>query len=137
MANAAFVVNVGKAITAARHVGSTPSQTEPKFIQWGTGTATALVSDTGIQTTTGTTEVRTTGTISAVAGAQGNSKVQVTGTITALGTPTIAEVALFDTAGAGGPPPTGGVCWVHASHGSTVLATGESISYTITVDFTP
>lgn len=136
MANAAFVVNVGKAITAARHVGSTPTQTEPKFIQWGTGTSTALVSDTGIQTTTGTTEARTTGTISAVAGAQGNSKVQVTGTITAAGTPTIAEVALFDTVGTGSPP-TGGVCWVHASHGSTVLATGESISYTITVDFTP
>src|SRR4029077_4460282 len=136
MANAAFVVNVGKAITAARHVGSTPSQTEPKFIQWGTGTSTALVSDTGIQTTTGTTEARTTGTISTVAGAQGNSKVQVTGTITAAGTPTIAEVALFDTVGSGSPP-TGGVCRVHASHGSTVLATGESISYTITVDFTP
>lgn len=136
MANAAFVVNVGKAITAARHVGSTPSQTEPKYIQWGTGTSTALVSDTGIQTTTGTTEARTTGTISAVAGAQGNSKVQVTGTITAIGTPTIAEVALYDTAGSGSPP-TGGVCWVHASHGSTVLAAGESIAYTITVDFTP
>jgi hypothetical protein len=136
MANAAFVVNVGKAITAARHVGSTPTQTEPKFIQWGTGTSTAAVTDTGIQTTTGTTEARTTGTISAVAGAQGNSKVQVTGTITALGTPTIAEVALFDTVGTGSPP-TGGVCWVHASHGSTVLATGESISYTVTVDFTP
>lgn len=136
MANAAFLVNVGKAITAARHVGSTPTQTEPKFIQWGTGASTALVSDTGIQTTTGTTEARTTGTISAVAGAQGNSKVQVTGTITAAGTPTITEVALFDTVGSGSPP-TGGVCWVHASHGSTVLATGESISYTITVDFTP
>lgn len=136
MAAAAFIVNVGKAITAARHVGSTPSQTEPKFIQWGTGTSTALVSDTGIQTTTGTTEARTTGTISAVAGAQGNSKVQVTGTITAAGTPTIAEVALFDTVGTGSPP-TGGVCWIHASHGSTVLATGESISYTITADFTP
>jgi hypothetical protein len=136
MANAAFVVNVGKAITAARHVGSTPTQTEPKFIQWGTGVSTALVTDTGIQTTTGTTEPRTTGTISTVAGAQGNSKVQVTGTITAAGTPTIAEVALFDTVGSGSPP-TGGVCWVHASHGSTVLATGESISYTITVDFTP
>lgn len=136
MANAAFVVNVGKAITAARHVGSTPSQAEPKYIQWGTGTSTALVSDTGIQTTTGTTESRTTGTISAVAGAQGNSKVQVTGTITAIGTPTIAEVALYDAAGSGSPP-TGGVCWVHASHGSTVLAAGESIAYTITVDFTP
>lgn len=136
MANAAFVVNVGKAITAARHVGATPSQTEPKFIQWGTGTTTAAVTDTGIQTTTGTTEARTTGTISAVAGAQGNSKVQVTGTITAAGTPTIAEVALFDTVGTGSPP-TGGVCWIHASHGSTVLATGESIAYTITCDFTP
>jgi hypothetical protein len=136
MAAAAFVVNNGKAITAARHVGSTPTQTEPKFIQWGTGTSTALVTDTGIQTTTGTTEARTTGTISAVAGAQGNSKVQVVGTITAIGTPTIAEVALFDTVGTGSPP-TGGVCWVHASHGSTVLAAGESIAYTITVDFTP
>lgn len=136
MAAAAFIINNGKAITAARHVGSTPSQPEPKFIQWGTGTSTALVSDTALQSTTGTTEARTTGTISAVAGAQGNSKVQVTGTITAIGTPTIAEVGLFDTVGTGSPP-TGGNMWIHASHGSTTLAAGESIAYTITADFTP
>lgn len=136
MADAAFIVNVGKAITAGRHVGATPSQAEPKFLQWGTGTSTALVSDTGLQSTATTTEARTTGTISAVAGAQGNSKVQVTGTITAAGARTIAEVAVFDTVGSGSPP-TGGVCWIHASHGSTVLASGESIAYTVTADFTP
>lgn len=136
MAAAAFVINNGKQITAGRHVGSTPTQTEPKWIQWGTGTSTALVSDTGLQTTTGTTEARTVGTISTVAGAQTLSKVQVVGTITAIGTPTIAEVALFDALGSGSPP-TGGNCWLHASHGSTVLAAGESIAYTITVDFTP
>jgi hypothetical protein len=89
-----------------------------------------------LQSQTGVTEPRVTGTITAVAGAQGNSKVQVTGTVTALAALTIAEVALFDTIGSG-TPPTGGVCWVHASHGSTVLAIGESIAYTITVDFTP
>lgn len=136
MADAAFVINNGKAITAARHVGSTPSQTEPKWIQWGTGTSTALVSDTGLQSTATTTEARTVGTIAAVAGAQGNSKVQVTGTVTAAGARTIAEVALFDALGSGSPP-TGGNCWFHASHGSTVLASGESIAYTCTVDFTP
>jgi hypothetical protein len=136
MAAAAFVVNVGKQITSGRHVGSTPTQTEPKFIQWGVGTSTALVTDTALQSTTGTTEARTTGTISTVAGAQTLSKVQVVGTITAIGTPTIAEVALFDAAGTGSPP-TGANIWLHASHGSTTLAAGESIAYTITVDFTP
>ena len=136
MAAAAFIVNVGKAITAGRHVGGTPSQAEPKFIGWGVGTTTAVVGNTGLESQTGVTEARTTGTITAVAGAQGNSKVQVTGTVTALAALTIAEVALFDTVGSG-TPPTGGVCWIHASHGSTVLAIGESISYTVTADFTP
>lgn len=136
MAAAAFIINAGKQITAARHVGSTPSQPEPKFLQWGVGTSTALVTDTGLQSTTGTTEARTTGSISNVTGAQTGSKVQVTGTITALAALTIAEVVLMDTVGTGSPP-TGGNCWAHASHGSTTLAIGESIAYTITADFTP
>jgi hypothetical protein len=134
MAAAAFVINNGKQIITNRMIGG---GTDPKFIQWGTGTSTALVSDTGLQSTAGTTEARTNGTSSQQAGAQTLSKYQVVGTIVALGTPTIAEVALFDGAGAGGPPPTGANCFLHASHGSTTLAIGESIAYTITVDFTP
>lgn len=133
MAAAAFVINNGKQIITNRMIGG---GTDPKFIQWGAGAATALVSDVGLQTPTGT-EVRTNGTSSQQAGAQTLSKYQVVGTIVSLSAQTINEVALFDGAGAGGPPPSGANCFVHASHGSTVLAIGESIAYTITVDFTP
>lgn len=134
MADACFVINNGKQIISNRMIGG---GSDPKFIQWGVGTATALVTDTGLQSTVGTTEARTNGTSSQVAGAQTLSKYQVVGLVTALQPITIAEVALFDGAGAGGPPPTGANCFLHASHGSTTLAIGEAITYTITVDFTP
>jgi hypothetical protein len=138
---AAVVVNVGggsggKQIISGRMRGATPTQTEPLFIQWGTGAGTAAVADTALFSTTTTTEARTTGTSSQVTGAQTNSKWRVVGTITAAGARTITEVGLFDTVGTGSPP-TGGNFFLHADHGSTTLASGDSITYTIDVDFTP
>lgn len=94
------------------------------------------MADTALFSTTGTTEARTAGTLSQVTGAQTNSKIRCAGTITAIGTPTITNVAIFDAAGSGSPP-TGGNLFIHADHGSTVLAAGDSIAYTIDMDFTP
>lgn len=138
---ACVIVNVGggsggKQIVTGRMIGATPTQAEPKYIQWGTGAGTAAVTDTGLFSTATTTEARTTGTSSQVTGAQTNSKYRVTGTITAAGARTITEVSLWDAVGSGSPP-TGGNLFIHADHGSTTLATNDSIAYTIDMDFTP
>ena len=64
-----------------------------------------------------------------------NDTWQCVGTITAAGARTIAEVGLFDAAGASSPP-TGGNFFFHADHGSTVLAINDAIQYTLKVQFT-
>lgn len=107
-----------------------------KYGQWGTGAGTAAVADTGLTSTTTTTEARVAATQTQQAGAQTLSKIQYAFTITAAGARTITEVGLSDAAGTGSPP-TGGNFFLHADHGSTALATGDSIAYTVQVDFTP
>lgn len=37
MANSVFVTRTGDAIAAARMIGTSPSQAEPKFLGWGAG----------------------------------------------------------------------------------------------------
>lgn len=133
---ASVVVNGGKQQISGRFIGATPTQAVPSFLQWGTGAGTAAVTDTGLFSTTGTTEARVNSTVTQVTGAQTNSKVQFVGTITAAGSRTITEVALFDGAGTGSPP-TGANFFEHSDHGSTALATGDAIQYTIQIDFTP
>jgi hypothetical protein len=138
---AVVVVNVGggsggKQIISGRMRGASPAQAEPLFIQWGTGAGTAAVADTGLFSTASTTESRTTGTSSQQTGAQTNSKWRVVGTITAAGARTILEVGLFDAVGSGSPA-SGGNFFLHADHGSTTLATNDTITYTIDLDFTP
>lgn len=134
---AAVIVNVGggsggKQIFVNRLMGS---GTEPKYIQWGTGAGTAAVADTGLFSTSTTTEARTAGTSSAVTTSQTSDTYQVVGTITAAGARTITEVGLFDAAGSGSPP-TGGNFWFHADHGSTTLASGDAIQYTLKTQMT-
>src|SRR5574337_1435294 len=101
---ACVVVNGGKQQISGRFIGATPSQAVPSYLQWGTGAGTAAVADTGLFSTTTTTEARVNATVTQVTGAQTNSKVQFVGTITAAGARTITEVALFDAAGTGSPP---------------------------------
>jgi len=134
---AAFVVNVGggsggKQIIANRLKGT---GTEPLNIQWGSSGTAAAATDTALGSTTGATESRTAGTSSIVTTTNTSDTYQVVGTITATGTPTVQEVGLFDAIGTGNPP-TGGNFFLHANHGSTVLAVGETITYTIKVQFT-
>jgi hypothetical protein len=110
--------------------------TPQKYGQWGTGAGTAAVADTGLFSTSTTTEARVAATQTQITGAQTNSKIQYVFTITAAGSRTILEVALWDAAGSGSPP-TGGNFFIHADHGSTALNSGDSIAYTLTEDFTP
>lgn len=127
---AAVIVNGGKQQVSNALVSP------QKYGQWGTSGTTAAVADTGLGSTASTTEARVAATQTQVAGAQTNSKIQYAFTITAAGARTIQEVGLFDAAGSGSPP-TGGNFFLHADHGSTVLASGDSIAYTVQVDFTP
>lgn len=131
------VVNVGGGSGGKQLISAAIlAQNTLRYLQWGTGAGTAAAADTGLFSTATTTEARTAGTLSQVTGAQTNSKIRVTGTITALGARTILEVGVFDAAGSGSPP-TGGNMFAHGDHGSTVLATGDSIAYTADIDFTP
>lgn len=134
---ATVVVNVGGGSGGKQLISAAIlAQNTLRQLQWGTGAGTAAVADTGLFSTTTTTEARTAGTLSQVTGAQTNSKIRCVGTITAAGARTITEVAIFDAAGTGSPP-TGGNLFIHADHGSTVLATGDSVAYTVDCDFTP
>lgn len=134
---AVVVVNVGGGSGGKQLISAAIlAQNTLRYLQWGTGAGTAAVADTGLFSTASTTESRTAGTLSQVTGAQTNSKIRTVGTITAAGARTITEVGIFDAAGSGSPP-TGGNFFVHADHGSTVLANGDSIQYTIDIDFTP
>ena len=125
MASAAFVVNNGLGIIT--NLVSGIGGTVPKFVAWGTGTTTAAKTDTGLQTASA--EARTTGTASRVTTTVTNDTFQVVGTITSTSAQTIAEVALYDAL-------TVGTCFFHATHGAQTLASGDSIQYTITAQFT-
>lgn len=105
----------------------------PKFLQWGTGSAAAASAN--VVTTTSTTEARTSGTDTAQTTAQTNDTFQVAGTITAAGTRAITEVGLFDAAGSGSPPTGGNMC-VYADFSVINLASGDSIAFTVKVQFT-
>ena len=105
----------------------------PKFLQWGTGSSAARSAN--VVTTTSTTEARTSGATSATTTSQTNDTYQVTGTITAAAGRAITEVGVFDAAGSGNPP-TGGNMDIDGSFTVINLSTGDSIAFTITVQFT-
>ena len=127
---AAFVLtSTGKQIISQRLNGT---NTAPVYIAWGTGGTTATAADTAlgvIAAPTVTTAV--TGTGSTVTTTNTNDTFQVAGTVTAGGALTIIEVALLNQATV-----SGAQYFLRADHGSTVLASGDSITYTIKVQFT-
>ena len=105
----------------------------PKYIQWGTGTGAAASAN--VVTTTTTTEARTTGSASQQTSSATNDQYRVTGTITAAGVRTITEVGVFDAAGSGSPP-TGGNMDIYGDFSAIILASSDSIAFTINVTFT-
>lgn len=128
---APLVTASGKAIIAKRMFASS-GQTEPNFIQWGTGTTTEALTDTSL--TTPSNEARAAGTSSAVTITNTNDTHQVVGTLTSASVQTISEVGLFDAAGTG-TPATGGNMYVHGNHVATALSTNDQITYTIQIQF--
>src|SRR5690348_7392434 len=129
---APLVTNAGKAIIAQRMFGATPTQAEPKYIQWGTSSTGELPAQTALITPSN--EARVAGTGSAVTITNPNDTHQIVGTLTSLSTQTINEVGVFDAAGTG-TPASGGNLYIRAVHAATALATNDQITYTVQVQF--
>jgi len=129
---ATVVTNVGKGIIAKRMFGATPTQSEPKFIAWGTsGSSDANVADTTIANGgyTEGPESRVTGTGSAVTTTNTNDTHQIVGTITASAGRTVTVAGVLDAS-------TSGNLYVKGNFTGIVLNTGDSIQFTFKVQFT-
>ncbi len=132
---ATVITNAGQVIPSGRMIGSTPSQAEPKYIGWGTGAGTAAVGNTTLFTETAldlstTSGTRATGTSSQVTTTLTNDTYQVTGTLTATGAGTVTNAGLWDNATIGS-----GTLYLKGDFTGIVLASGDSIAFTIKVKF--
>lgn len=126
---ASIFTNTGRAAAAAALVAANTT----KYLQWGVGTGQTAASTT-LNSTTGTTEARTTGTLSNFTVTTTNDTMQIAGTITAAGSRAITEVGVFDAAGTGSPP-TGGNMNLYGDFSVINLASGDSIAFTVKLTF--
>lgn len=117
------VTNVGKGIIAKRMYG-TPTQTEPKFIGWGTGAGTSAVGNTTLFTEAA--EARVTGTGSTITTTLTNDTHQCVGTMTSLSTQTITNAGVFDAL-------TVGNLYVKGDFTGVPVNSGDAIQFTIKV----
>lgn len=130
---ATVLTNAGRAIITnrLRSLG-----TEPLYIGWGTAAGTAAAADTTLFTekdvdlATGT-GTRTTGTSSQQNGTATNGKYRVTGTRTATGAGTVTNAGTFDNATIGS-----GNLFVKGDFTGIGLASGDSVTFTVDLDFT-
>lgn len=118
------IVNAGLAIIAKRMIGATPSQLEPLYLAWGTGTTAAALANTALQTASA--EARTAGTSSNVTVNVASDCYQVVGTITSLSAQTISELGQFDAS-------TAGNMLAHWVFTGLALGIGDSIQFTTQV----
>jgi hypothetical protein len=121
-----LVPSVGKAVIAGRMIGTTPTQIEPHWIDWGTGATAGSAASTGVSTPGG--EARTVGTSSMVTTTVTNDTHQVVGTMVATGAKTITNVGLFDAL-------TAGTLYAIFDGISVALLTGDGIAWTLKVQF--
>lgn len=130
---AGLIPNVGKKIISGRMIGgTTPTQTEPRWVGWGEGATAPAAGATDISTPS--TEARVAGTGSQVTISQTNDTHQIVATITADGTKTITNIGVFDAAGTGSPP-SGGVLYAHGDVTPIPLVLNDQITFTIKVQF--
>ena len=119
---ATLLVNTGRAIISNRIKGS---GTEPSYVAAGTGSGTTAAADTTLFTETGT---RTAGTSTQQTTSTTNDTYQVVGTITASGALTVTNAGLFDAS-------TSGNLFIKSDFTGVVLASGDSIQFTIKASF--
>lgn len=93
---ATVITKKGKEVLSGRLIGSSPTQTEPKFLAWGTNPAALTATANDVAEFAESSEARTSGTSSQVTTTTTNDTYQVTGTQTATGSRVIQEAALFD-----------------------------------------
>lgn len=104
-------------------------QTEPSYVGWGTGAGTAAKADTDLFTPVNSdpgNALRQLGT-SSKTGTGATAKYQVIATLTSTGAQTITNAGMWTAV-------SGGTLFVHGDHTGVVLATGDKIEYTFTVD---
>ena len=99
-------------------------QTKPEYIEWGTGAGTANKTDTISFTPSAETRVLAT---TSKTGSGSTAKFQAVGTITSLSAQTITNAGLFTAS-------TVGSLIIHGDHTGVVLAIGDQIAYTFTLD---
>jgi hypothetical protein len=105
-------------------------QTKPEYVGWGTGGVASTKADTDLSVTAN--EARVLATTSKT-GSGSTAKYQAVATMTSASAQTITNAGLFTAAGSGSPP-TGASLIVHGDHTGVVLAIGDQIAYTITLD---
>lgn len=123
---ATVLANTGKAITTNRIKNGATGATEPNYVAWGTGAGTAAITDTTLFTESA--EARVAGTSTQVTTTTTNDSYQVVGTITASATRAITNAGLFDAS-------TSGNLFVKGDFATINLPTGDSIQFTIKVQF--
>lgn len=129
---AQVVTNVGKGwiggfLAQATAAGSGLGSLAATFVAWGTGTTTAAVTQTTLVTPSA--EARTNGTRTAVTTTNASDTYQVVGTITSASAQAITEVGLFDAS-------TTGNMVVRADFAAINVANGDSVQFTIKIQFT-
>ena len=122
---ATLLVNTGRAIITNRVKNGATGATEPNYVAWGTGAGTTGATDTTLFTETGT---RTAGTSTQQTTSTTNDTYQVIGTMTAGGALTITNAGLFDAS-------TSGNLFIKGDFTGLVLASGDSIQFTIKAQF--
>jgi len=121
---ATVLANTGKAITTSRLKGT---GTEPNYVAWGTGAGTAAIADTTLFTESA--ETRVAGTSTQVTTTTTNDTYQVVGTLVASAGRTITNAGLFDAVSSGN-------LFMKGDFTGVVLNTGESIQFTMQVQYT-
>jgi hypothetical protein len=104
-------------------------QTEPEYVGWGTGAGTAAKADTDLFTPVNTDPgnvLRLVGT-SSKTGSGATAKYQLIATLQAVSGITATNAGAWTAV-------SGGTLVIHGDHTSTVLATGDKIEYTFTID---
>ena len=129
LAFATLVVNAGRAITT--NLVSGVGGTLPRYLGWGTGSGTALVTDTTLFTEDSggspayarvlTTNTRITTTVA-------NDTIQFAGVLTANASKTITNVGVFDAVSAGN-------LFVKGDFTGQLLASGDSMHITLRTPF--
>jgi hypothetical protein len=123
-----LVTNVGRQIitNAINQAGSGIGSAKPDYSAIGTGSPAAQGSTTLVTPV----QARVQGTSSIQNGATTGNVYRVVATHTADAARAVTEAGLFDAAGTGGPPPTGGNLFCHADFTVINLANGDSLTLT-------